>query len=457
MAYKKWIIGHADKEKASQISEKLNIDPFISYLLAVRGFDDELGVSDFLSDSARFISPFSLIDMDKAAERVNRAVQTGEKICIYGDYDCDGVTATALLYSYLESEGADVIYYIPDRFTDGYGLNKGAVDKTKELETDLIITVDNGISAVEEAEYIYSLGMELVVTDHHQPGDVLPSAEAVVDPHRTDNDIPFRDFAGVGVAFKLVCALYGGEVDELLEQYADLVTIGTIGDTMPLVNENRSIVKIGLKEINSSSRLGISKLVSRAGMNPGEISADDIAFRICPRINAAGRMDKALLALELLLSDDDEDAQVRTERLCNDNEYRHTVENNINESIRDEIALNPELVYDRVIVVDGKNYHKGVIGISAARLTEEYSKPAVVISVDDDGNATGSARSIEGFNMYKAVASCSDLLSHFGGHSLAAGLGLKANDIELFRKRINAYAAEHYSVMPVPALHIDCE
>lgn len=457
MSYKKWVIETADKEKASALSEKLNIDPFLSYLLAVRGIDDELSVSEFLSDSVRLVSPFLFTDMDKAVSRINLALERNEKMCIYGDYDCDGVTATALLFSFLESMGADVIYFIPDRLTEGYGMNCSAIDKIHSLGTDLIITVDNGISAINEAEYIYSLGMELVVTDHHQIGEILPKAEAVVNPHRNDNKILFRDFAGVGVAFKLACALYDGDTDDLLEQYADLVTIGTIGDVVPLSGENRSLVKFGLNLINNDTRIGLSVLKELACSNDKELNAGDVAFQLCPRINAAGRMDKALIAAELLISDDYETAKMRAQQLCDENEHRHNVENNISEDIKNKIKENPHLAEDRVIVVDGKGYHRGVIGITASHISEVYSKPAIVISVDENGEATGSARTVEGFNIFEAISSCEDLLTHFGGHPLAAGLGLKSTDIPEFRRRINEYAKKYYSVMPVETLRIDCK
>lgn len=260
MSYKKWVNAEIDKAKASALSEKLNIDAFVAFLLVSRGIDDELAASEFLSDGCRFSSPYLLKDMDKAVKRINRALDDGESICIYGDYDCDGVTSTALLYTFLSALGGFVSYYIPNRATDGYGMNFKAIDKIKADGTDLIITVDNGISSIEEAEYIYSLGMQLIVTDHHQIGENLPRAEAVINPHREDNEIEFRDFAGVGVAFKLACALYDGDVEDLLEDYADYVTIGTIGDMVPLLNENRAIVKAGLKLINADAKIGICAL-----------------------------------------------------------------------------------------------------------------------------------------------------------------------------------------------------
>lgn len=457
MSYKKWVIGEVDKGAASAVSEKLNIDPIVAYLLAARGIDGELAVSEFLSDSVRLSSPFSFTDMDKAVSRIEKAVDNSEKICIYGDYDCDGVTATALLFTFLESMGADVFYYIPHRQLDGYGMNNNAIDRIYEKGTGLIITVDNGITSNSEAEYIYSLGMELVITDHHRLGENLPRAEAVVNPHRDSGVVPFCDFAGVGVAFKLVCALYDGDTEDLLDMYADLVTIGTIGDIVPLADENRSFVKAGLRLINNDTRLGLSVLKGCACSQDKAVTAGDIAYQLCPRINAAGRMNNAGTAVELLISDDMQMAKHYAEILCDENEQRHEAENIIAEDIKNIIKDTPAIAEDRVIVIDGKGYHKGVIGISASHVVDVYGKPSIVIGVDDEGEGTGSARSIEGFNIFDAISSCADLLKRFGGHPLAAGLGIRAENIKEFRRRINCYAAENYSVMPAETLYIDCK
>lgn len=457
MSHKRWIVADADKEKASLLSEKLNIDPFIAFLLVSRGIDDELSAADFLSSSCAFSSPYSLKDMDKAVSRINEALENDEKICIYGDYDCDGVTSTALLYTFFESLGADVIYFIPNRLTDGYGMNMSAIDKIKAQGTDLIITVDNGISAIDEAEYIYSLGMELIVTDHHQVGDILPRACAVVNPHREDNSIRFRDFAGVGVAFKLACAVYDGEIEEMLEQYADLVAIGTIGDVVALKGENRGLVKAGLALINSDSRIGIAALRAAAGNADNALNAVDIAFQLCPRINAAGRMDSADKALELLICDDYEDARFKAEQLNLENTHRHEVESNIIDDIKQTISDNPSLADERVMVIAGRGYHHGVIGIVASHIVTAYGKPAIIIGIDDDGKCTGSARSVDGFNIFEAISSCGDLLTHFGGHPLAAGLGIDENNIDLFRQRINSYAMDICPVMPAQSIKLDCK
>ncbi len=456
MPYKKWIIADADKEKASELSEKFNIDPFIAYMLVSRGIKSELEVSDFLSDSYHFSDPFGLADMDKAVSRIEQAIDYSEKITVYGDYDCDGVTATVLLVSLLKNMGAQVDYYIPSRESEGYGMNSDAVKQIHSGGTRLIITVDNGISAFEEAQLIYSLGMELIITDHHQIGDALPTAYAVINPHREDNSIAFRNFAGVGVAFKLACALYG-DTNDMLMQFADLAALGTIGDVVPLVGENRSLVKAGLKMINSDFRLGIAALKEAAGIGDKKLSSTDVAFILCPRINAAGRIDKASRAAELLLSENYSDASFKAEQLNIDNLHRQELEQNIIDDVMQKIAENPRLVQDRVIVIGGENYHTGVVGIVASRVLEEFGKPTFIIGIDSDGNSRGSARSIEGFDIYKAISSCSYLLKQFGGHKSAAGVELSADNIDVFRRKINQYAQENYPVMPPQTLRIDCK
>lgn len=456
MAHKKWIIADADKEKASELSEKFNIDPFIAFLLVSRGVNNELAVSDFLSSSCEFSDPFNFVDMDKAVARIETAIDYGEKITIYGDYDCDGVTSTALLLSFLKSMGADVDYYIPSRETEGYGMNINAIDKICESGTKLIITVDNGIASVNEADYLYSLGMELVVTDHHQIPDKLPKAEAIINPHRKENNMKFRDFCGVGVAFKLVCAIYG-DTEDMLYQYADLVAIGTIADVMPLMNENRGLVKRGLELINSNSRLGLEELKKVACDSERVLTSTDVAFMICPRINAAGRIDHASKAVELLVSEDYSDASLKAEQLNINNSHRQEIETEIFENIKEQVQKDPSLVQDRVIVIAGNNYHHGVVGIVASRVLEEYGKPVIIIGIDDEGNARGSARSIEGFNIFEAISYCSDLLLQYGGHPRAAGMGLLSENIDAFRAKINEYALKYHPVMPMETFNIDCK
>lgn len=451
---KKWLVSKGSKDLAAQIAQELSVDPFAALLVTSRGFDNIDEINGFFdTDAPLSLSPLSIADMGKAAERINRAIDDFEMICVFGDYDADGVTATALLYSYLETRGANVIRYIPDRLTEGYGLNIGAVEELADRGVNLIVTVDNGVSAVEEAIRVKELGMELIVTDHHKVGDVLPDAYAVVDPHRADCPSRFKEMSGVGVAFKLVCALEGDDGDILIEEYGDLVALGTIGDVVSLTGENRVMVRRGLRLMNECPRPGISALMEAAGVGDKLFSATTAAFTVCPRINAAGRMGSAEKALELLLCEDEDTAELLADEINSMNALRQKTETEIFANAASMVSSGADLANDRVIVVDGEGWHQGVIGIVAARITEKYGRPSVVISRDGEF-AKGSCRSIEGFSIYDAIESVSDCLDHFGGHTLAAGLGLKSSKIGEFRRRINEYAAD--KEMPFAVQKIDC-
>lgn len=454
MSRKKWLVSALDKELASDIAEEYDIDPFCSLLLVSRGITDDSEIFDFFSKECRLCDPFELKDMDKAAERVRRAIDTKEKILIYGDYDADGVTSTALLYLYLKSENADVITYIPDRNSEGYGLNLDAVKEISEKGVKLIITVDNGISAFNEADYISSLGMDLVITDHHKASHTIPKAVAVVDPHRYDCPSEFKLWAGVGVAFKLVCALSDKTTDELLDLYSDLVTIGTIGDIVSLTGENRAIVKHGLKILNRTTKPGIKALKQIAGVDGKEISASTVAFSLVPRINAIGRISSAEEAFRLLISEEEGTALFYAQTVDSSNVTRQDVEKIISGEAEAQIKNNPGMLYDRVLIFSGENWHGGVIGIVAARLTQKYGKPTIVIT-DDGKEAKGSGRSIDGFSLYEAIASASHLLNHFGGHTLAAGFGLDSNNLDEFKKTIQNYAKT--VEMPFATVDLDCK
>lgn len=451
MSRKKWLLKEVDKELASDIADEYGIDPFAALLLVSRGVVDEYEIEEFFSEAPMLCDPFDIIDMHKACDRISRAVDEGELIAVYGDYDADGVTATALLTSFLQTQGARVISYIPDRATEGYGLNKGAVEKLKAQGVDLIVTVDNGVSAFEEAELIYELGMELVVTDHHKVSDKLPRAEAVVDPHRSDCLSEFRNWAGVGVAFKLCCALCG-DSDEVLSTFADLVAIGTIGDVVNLTGENRTLVKEGLKLINSDNNLGVTGLRRVSGADEKSLTAGTVAFSLVPRINAIGRTAHANTALKLLMSEDCDESSEISGIVNSANVERQALEKEIYTQALAEVNANPALLNNRVLIFCGKDWHPGVIGIVAARLTQKYGKPCLVIS-DDGENAKGSARSIEGFSLYDAISSASELLTHYGGHVLAAGFSLKSENLDKFRVAIEQYAKT--VEMPFPTLEID--
>lgn len=454
MRRKKWVVAKTNKDLAASTAQELSIDPLAALLVTSRGFDDINSIDEFFDpDAPLSLDPFSIKDMDLAAERINRAIDDFELICVFGDYDADGVTATALLYSYLEARGANVIRYVPDRLIEGYGLNIAAVEKLAESGVKLIVTVDNGVSAVKEAARAKELGVSLVITDHHKVGDELPEADAVVDPHRPDCPSGFKEMAGVGVAFKLVCALEGAEEDMLLAEYGDLVALGTIGDVVTLTGENRIMVRRGLRMMNEEPRPGISALAEAAGCADKPFTSSSAAFTICPRINAAGRMGTAHKALDLLLCDDDDSAQLLAEEINQLNIQRQRTETEIFAQAAAAIESNPAVRDGKIIVVDGEGWHQGVVGIVAARITERYGRPSVVISRDGE-NAKGSCRSIEGFSIYDAIESVSDCLEHFGGHTLAAGVGLRSENIDEFRRRINEYAAD--KEMPFAVQRIDC-
>lgn len=457
MNRKKWVVSRCDRDAAATIAENCGVEPFAAFLLCSRGMTDEFEIERFLYDTD-LIDPYTLPDMEKAAQRVNQALENGERITVFGDYDCDGVTSTALLYSYLCSRGANVDYYIPDRAAEGYGMNTGAIDLLKSRGTNIIITVDNGISAIEEVAYAKTLGIDVVVTDHHRVGEVLPDAAAVVDPHRADSFCEFSEWAGVGVAFKLICALDGSEGYELLEQYGDIVALGTVADIVPLKSENRIIVRSGIAFMNSaledgSLRVGLKALLEIGG-SVETLDASAVAYRIAPRINAAGRMGSAERALRLLMTENKDEAKELAREISDANVQRQATETEITASAVEYIENTPEIKHGRVLVVEGEGWHQGVIGIVASRLVEKYGKPCIVISKNGD-IAKGSGRSIDGFSLYDALSFCGDILTQFGGHVLAAGLTVDSDKIGVFRDRINEYAQSREAV--IPTLKIDCK
>ncbi len=457
MSRKKWVVSGCDKDLAASIAENCGIEPFAAFLLCARGMTDEFEIESFLYDTD-LIDPFTLPDMEKACERIHTAMENGEKITVFGDYDADGVTSTALLYSYLLKSGASVDYYIPDRTSEGYGMNTGAIDTLKERGTDLIVTVDNGISAIEEINHANALGIDVVVTDHHKAGEALPQAIAVVDPHREDCFCDFKEWAGVGVAFKLVSALDGSEGYELLEEYGDIVALGTVADIVSLKSENRIIVRSGIAFMKAAIqdgtlRTGLKALIETNG-SQGTIDASFLAYRFAPRINAAGRMGSAERALKLLLTDNMQEAIDLATEINEANTERQSIESEITKEAIEIIEKNPHIKYSRVIVVEGNGWHQGVIGIVASRLVEIYGKPCIVIS-ESDGIGKGSGRSLDEFSLYDALSYCSECLVQYGGHVLAAGLTVEKANIDTFREKINEYARN--TQIPVPTLKIDCK
>lgn len=458
MQMRKWTIGDPDRNAAQALSRQGGLSGICAEVLVSRGIDTiEKAVSFFNADGdedggERLSDPFLVKDMREAADTILAAVDSGKSICVYGDYDCDGITATALLYSYIECIGGDVRYYINDR-SEGYGLCADALRRLAEEGTELIVTVDNGISAVNEAALAKELGIELVITDHHQPGEILPEAAAVVDPHRNDDLSPFKDLCGCGVALKLVAAMDGGSYDSALEQFSDLAAIATVADIVPLAGENREIVRLGLKYLENTENAGLQALMEAASVKP-PVTSMQAAFAIAPRINASGRFASASEAVELLLCEDPDTAAEMAARLGSLNAERKKTEAAIMETIRGSISEKPHILNERVLFLYGEGWHHGVIGIVAAKLVERFGKPVFILS-DDGDEARGSARSVAGFSVHKALTACSEVLTKFGGHSGAGGFSLKKENIGAFNEALQKYAAEEFPVMPRLALHAD--
>jgi len=453
---KKWEIAKLNKEHAAALAEQYDIPFFLAMMLDIRGFQEDEQIKELLREPSNLADPYEMKDMDKAVGRIRKALDGFEKIAVYGDYDADGVTATAMLFSYLETVGADVMYYIPAREGEGYGMNESAVRSLHGEGVQLIITVDNGISSVREVALANSLGMDVVITDHHRPHDALPEACAVVDAWRKDCPSRFKDLCGAGVALKLLIALEDGDEDAVLAEYADLAALGTIGDIVSLKGENRTIIRAGLSEIASGGRPGIDALMRLSGVNAGSLSAGTVAFTLVPRINAVGRMGAPERAVRLLISEYPEDAERLAAEVCEENDSRRRVEAEISGEVFAQIESDEGLRYDRVLVVSGKNWHPGVIGIVAARVTDRYGKPCIVISEGGE-EAKGSGRSMEGFSLFDAISSCEELLIKFGGHPMAAGITILPRNIAAFREKINAYAKEHTPVMPAHTIRLDCK
>ena len=489
---KKWSIRYAPTaENASAVkslADALGVLPTTAKLLFTRGLRTAEEATVFLKQAETSLhDPFLLKDIERAVARILEALEKGERIAIYGDYDVDGVTSVSLLYTYLSRLGADIGYYIPCRSREGYGLSTSAIDTLKERGVELIITVDTGITAMEEVAYATALGIDTVVTDHHECRPELPEACALVNPHRADDAYPFKDLAGVGVVFKLICALEmtrcrkegRSEIDgvrQICREYADLVAIGTIADVMPIVDENRLIVALGLKLLESTKRPGLRALIDAASGNrvgdqkfppkKRKINSGFIGFVLAPRINAAGRVSSASIAVELLLAIDNEKAAELAEELCNLNTTRQVEENRIAVEVYQKIEQMPPELCDRIIVIEGDTWQQGIIGIVSSRITERYGLPSILISFDgstrgfasDDDLGKGSGRSIRGLNLVEALADSEVHLARFGGHELAAGLTIRRGNIDAFRKQINQYAHKHLTEdMLCISIDADCE
>ena len=447
MKYPAWQIKTAEAGAEEKLASA-GCGVLLRRVLAARGCKDAAAAHQLLEPSVDLSDPFLLRDMDKAVARIEQAIEAEEPIVIYGDYDVDGISATAILYECLSSQGAHVRCKLPTRGS-GYGLTRPALEGLARKGFTLVITVDNGISAVEEAACAKELGLDLVITDHHLPGETLPDAVAVVDPKRADDESPFKNLCGAGVAFKLCAALEGCDPAELLEMYGEFVALGTVADVMPLVGENRVLVREGLALLQDTMRPGLHALLESGGYAGKPVTTDTVSYGLAPRLNAAGRMDNASVALKLLLCGDEEQATGIAARLAEINTERQQTEQDVFAAACRTLETDPARLQDRVLVVSGEDWHPGVIGIVAARLMERYSRPVLVISLHE-GEGRGSGRAPDAFDLHSALAACAGHLTRFGGHAAAAGIEIEEEKLPAFRQAINEWAAQH-AARPAPA------
>ncbi len=452
-----WQVSTQDDNLVRLLADSLRLNPLCARLLINRGYTDVESAKNFIRKADSFLyNPYLLKDVRKATARIIRALENEDKITIYGDYDVDGVTSVSILYMYLKEHGADVDYYIPARESEGYGLNVAAFRTLKENGTKLVITVDTGITAIDEIAYANSIDLDVIVTDHHQCRPELPHCVAVINPRRSDCEYPFKELSGVGVIFKVLCALEMdlinfGEynvftVKDMCKRYIDLVTIGTIADVMPLYDENRIMVYMGLNLIASTSNIGIRALLRAVGIDDTKkITSSTIGYTLAPRINAAGRIGNATRAVQLFLATSPRAADIIAEELCVINRERQQTENQIFAEAIEQIEKEHDIENESVIVLASSQWHQGVIGIVASKITELFGKPSILISFESaephpDDLGKGSARSIKGLNMVKALTHCEHLLAKYGGHELAAGLSVTRENLDAFRKTLNEYA-----------------
>lgn len=451
---KKWEIYQTNEEKVEKLQEKYKLNRLLSTLLTNRGITEEAEITKFLNPKrSDFYDPFGMPDMEKAAERILKAIKDKEQIIIYGDYDVDGITSVTVLKSFLEERGIQVNVYIPNRLNEGYGLNKTAMEEIAKQGNKLMITVDCGITAVDEVEYAKTFGIETIITDHHEPAEELPKAIAVVDAKRKDNKYECRNLAGVGVVFKLIQALsikLGLDPKEYLK-YLDIVCVGTISDIVPLTDENRVIVKLGLKLVEQTKNLGLKEILQSCGYS--KINSTTISFGVAPRINACGRMGHQEEALNLLLSKEENEVKELTQKINEYNKTRQEIEKNIyNEAV--EQIEKEGLDTQNTIVVSGKGWHHGVIGIVSSKITELYFKPSILLC-EEDGECKGSGRSIPGFDLHEALMECNDTIDKFGGHAMAVGINIKKEKVEEFKEEFEKIAKEVDKIIPI--LNLDAE
>jgi len=452
----RWQLADCDEQLAAELAAQTGLAPLVSKLLVIRGINTPDKVHNFLQPGPeRFHDPFLLDGMEKSVHRIRLAIERKEAICIYGDYDADGVSSTSLMFHLLKQLGAVFDYYVPNRFTEGYGLNNEALSRLQQDGFRLIITVDTGISAVEQVEHAKRLGLDVIVTDHHEPPAVLPDAYAVVNPKKPACSYPFDMLAGVGVAFKLGHALLGEPPLHLV----DLAAVGTIADLVPLVDENRILAKLGLSRLNRTESIGLKALIRVSGLSDTEISAGHVGFALGPRLNAGGRLETAEAAVKLLTTDDQAEAEACAKTLDDLNRERQELVQNITQEAAEIVRQQDLLANSQVLVLAREGWNVGVVGIVASRLVEMFYRPTLVLGIDPEtGMAKGSARSIAGFDMYEALTSCRDLLPHYGGHTMAAGMTLPVENLAPLRDRLNAFAREHLSPEDyIPLTHVDVE
>lgn len=452
MQIRRWNEKKPNTELAAELAELCEIHPFLSLLLTARGWDTPEQVFAFLIGQDEEVDPFAYMDMDRAVERIQRAIDEKQRVLVYGDYDTDGITATVLLYTYLKQAGVDVLYRLPLR-EEGYGLHAESIEWAAKKDVQLIVTVDTGVTAVDEVALASTYGIDVVVTDHHQPAAVLPAAVAVVDPHREDCESQFKDLAGVGVAFMLVCAL-SGDSERIFAECGDLLALGTLADMMPLDGFNRDLMRRCLTILDESKRPGLVALRRLCGIEDKTVASSSVSYCLAPRLNAAGRVADPDVSAQLLLSSSVDEALSVAQKLQEINATRQEATSVIVSQVESKLEQHPEWLYERVLVVGGEEWHGGLLGVVAARLMERYGKPVVVLSIGSDGVAHGSCRSLDGFSIYDAIAACSEYTMLFGGHDMASGVTIAADQIDAFRTAINAYAAEICPQMPVSALDL---
>ncbi|MCR4844625.1 MAG: single-stranded-DNA-specific exonuclease RecJ [Bacteroidales bacterium] len=443
---RQWIVkAPADAEKAARLSTELGIDRVLADLLVQRGVETfEQARSFFRPRLEDLHNPFLMKDMDKAVERLHQAITEGQKILVYGDYDVDGTTAVAQVYSFVKQFTSKVSFYIPDRYDEGYGLSYKALDWAADNGINLVITLDCGIKAIEKVEYARAKGIDIIICDHHLPEEQLPRAVAVLDPKREDCDYPFDDLCGCGVGFKLAQGYvqqYGLD-KALLDPLLDLQVVSIASDLVSMTGENRILAHFGLKRLNENPRKGLLAMINLSKLEPGHIGIDDIVFKIGPRINAAGRMESGRLAVELLTATDDRTAFHIGEQINDNNNERKSIDREITQEALEMVSSGKALAKDNVTIVYNPTWNKGVVGIVASRLVEAYYKPTVVLT-KSNGFVTGSARSVQGFDLYASIESCADLLENFGGHMYAAGLTMKEENVEEFCRRMDTFVARN--------------